>query len=227
MKVMAISDLHGFLPEKYKDIDMDVLCICGDISPLNIQLDEGLVYQWIKSHFIPWVDSLKCKKCFLVAGNHDFIFYHNRNNLLSKLFDGTKVEYLQDKLSSFTFEDKTIKVYGTPWCHIFYNWAFMIDDYSLHKKFSKIPDHIDILMTHDVPYNTCDVILEKRFYTGEHIGCIPLKENIVGKDIKYVLCGHLHTTSHEPFYLGDTIVKQCSVVNEWYHLTYEPYIFEL
>lgn len=224
MRIVAISDLHGYVPEYYKNIDMDVLCICGDISPLKIQCQIPLVKMWIKNRFIPWIESLKCVKCFLIAGNHDFVF---RDKSSKELFKNTKIEYLEDNLSTFTLNGSTIKVYGTPWCKIFYDWPFMLSGFELYKKFENIPNNIDILMTHDVPYNTCDILLDKSLYTGENIGNIPLKDSILGKDIKYVLCGHLHSTSHELYQLNNTIIRQCSVVNEKYKLEYKPFIFEL
>ena len=37
IKVVAISDLHGYLPEIP---ECDLLCICGDLVPLNVQANS-------------------------------------------------------------------------------------------------------------------------------------------------------------------------------------------
>jgi hypothetical protein len=38
MKTIAISDLHGLLPEIVEPAD--IMFICGDISPLHIQFNK-------------------------------------------------------------------------------------------------------------------------------------------------------------------------------------------
>ena len=44
IKVVAISDLHGYLP---KDLpECDVVCIAGDILPLDIQSDQLRSISW-------------------------------------------------------------------------------------------------------------------------------------------------------------------------------------
>lgn len=53
MKVTAISDLHGNLI----DIEpCDLLLICGDISPLDIQRDYIQMTKWIFNEFREWIN---------------------------------------------------------------------------------------------------------------------------------------------------------------------------
>ena len=69
MKLIAISDLHGYLPTIEEQAD--IMLIAGDISPLNIQGTRVLMREWIEDEFIPWINELKVEKVFLVAGNHE------------------------------------------------------------------------------------------------------------------------------------------------------------
>lgn len=70
MKIVGISDLHGHLPNPNEMPDGDVLCICGDIVPLNIQRDTLRSLAWFYLDFIPWTDSLPYEKVLIIAGNH-------------------------------------------------------------------------------------------------------------------------------------------------------------
>ena len=63
MKVAALSDMHGIL-HTY-DFESDIVCICGDISPLNIQNNMTKMLYWIENVFIPWTNTLNCDKIFL------------------------------------------------------------------------------------------------------------------------------------------------------------------
>lgn len=71
MKVTAISDLHGNLI----DIEpCDLLLICGDISPLDIQRDYIQMTKWIFNEFQEWIMKIDCPTIILTPGNHDFWF---------------------------------------------------------------------------------------------------------------------------------------------------------
>lgn len=52
MKIAAISDLHGNLSFDVKK--SDILCICGDIIPLDVQRNYQGSKDWFKKRFIPW-----------------------------------------------------------------------------------------------------------------------------------------------------------------------------
>ena len=71
MKIAVTSDLHGYLP----DIEpCEVLFICGDISPLDIQSNIPKMQVWLRNKFASWINNLPCNQVLMVAGNHDFIF---------------------------------------------------------------------------------------------------------------------------------------------------------
>lgn len=62
MKVTAISDLHGNLI----DIEpCDLLLICGDISPLDIQRDYIQMTKWIFNEFQEWIMKIDCPTIIL------------------------------------------------------------------------------------------------------------------------------------------------------------------
>lgn len=221
MKICAISDMHGQL-----DIEIekcDILCICGDIVPLNVQTSFNGTMDWIKNVFIPWCNSIECDKIFLISGNHDIVS-QNFPEEWGHAFEGTKIEYLLDSSSEYTDEKgKTITIYGTPWCHQFFNWAFMTSDEKLAEIFEKIPENVDLLMTHDSPYGTSDVLLQNvAWNSGNHIGCKPLADAVNKKKPKILIHGHLHSTNHECEMMGETEVYNVSVLNENYTLVYEP-----
>lgn len=229
IKICAISDMHGILDFDIKECD--ILCICGDIVPLNVQtLHEGSV-KWITKKFIPWCEKQPCEKVFLIAGNHDRVaeWYPDE---WRDTFKDTKITYLFDESAEFVKETEDsyqeISIYGTPWCHQFYNWAFMTSDVELEKIYSKIPYKVDVLLTHDAPYGTSDVILDDvPWKTDEHIGCIPLGHAVDEKKPRVLLHGHLHSTNHELEKRGETDVYNASVVNESYKRVYEPLYLEI
>lgn len=113
MKVTAISDLHGNLI----DIEpCDLLLICGDISPLEIQRDYIQMTKWIFNEFQEWIMKINCPTIILTPGNHDFWFEKMITQSNTYLFN--KLTILIDgetKVYNST-DDKWYKIYGTPWC---------------------------------------------------------------------------------------------------------------
>ena len=219
MKICAISDLHGDLI----NVDpCDLVIICGDVVPLNVQSGMHKSKRWLRNKFLPWANNLPCDKVIFIAGNHDWIAEKEAGFMLDTFPKSEKVTYLFHE----PYEYKGVKFFGTPYCSQFYNWAFMESDSDLEKRYEAIPKELDILITHDAPYGVSDILLQSG-YTREHIGCKPLAEAILAKEPKYVLHGHLHSTSHEFELLGSSKVVNCSIKDEQYQIVYDPIYFEL
>ena len=224
IKVVAISDLHGYLPEIP---ECDLLCICGDLVPLNVQANSRKTRKWLTEEFKPWCESLPCHKVLFIAGNHD-IYFENLDFMKAQFPKDDKVTYLFNE--EYKYQSKNGKIYsifGTPYCQIFGNWAFMLPSKELEKAYSKIPENLDILMTHDAPFGISDILLQKEYYTGEHIGNKPLAKAILQKAPKIVCHGHLHSTSREFEELGYSKVVNCSIKDEHYNPLYEPLYLDI
>ena len=222
MKIVALSDLHGQLPQ-IEEV-APIYCICGDIIPLNIQMNDKKSRKWLREEFIPWTDSLPCSHVVLIAGNHDFVFFRMDIDDIREIFKGSKIEYLEND----GIELEGLKIFGTPWCHQFGRWAFMAEDEDLEDIYTDIPENVDILLTHDAPYGTSDVLFQNFGWNiGEHIGCAPLRDAIIEKKPKIVLHGHLHSTNHDRERLAESDVYNVSLLDEHYELIYEPLILDL
>lgn len=183
LKIQALSDMHGDLIDVPK---CDVVCICGDFSPLLIQRDYTQMMKWVFSDFISWLIKLNCKKVLIVPGNHDFFFEKMMNKQVYDIIEkGTdnKVKFLIDE--EYTY--KNVKFYGTPMCEsIFGNWAYC-DSVIARKSYENIPFGTDILLTHEAPYNSCGKIdNENRF------GSFILLDQVRTKSPKYHIFGHIH-----------------------------------
>lgn len=236
MKVTAISDLHGNLI----DIEpCDLLLICGDISPLDIQRDYIQMTKWIFNEFQEWIMKIDCPTIILTPGNHDFWFEKMITQSNTYLFN--KLTILIDgetKVYNST-DDKWYKIYGTPWCKQCGPWAFMANHAELVKKYEKIPKDLDILMTHEAS-NLAEVGTTHDNGTEIKYVCAALTDEIRRKKPKYALCGHVHTGNHNitacPVYdcvfqedteYANVNVANVSILDESYSIYFKPLTFEL
>ena len=227
INICGISDLHGHI--EFDVEKCDVLCIAGDILPLNAQSHFHKSEQWLINEFKPWCEKQKANEICLIGGNHDF-FLHNFPEKVKGIFKDSKVHYLFDEKFTYSNEiGEEYVFYGSPWCHIFGRWAFMgYTDEKLKDIFLKMPDNVDVLITHDAPYGTSDICMQDLPYISKkHIGNKALKEAIEQKKPKINLHGHLHSTNHDKEMLDDTAVYNVSVLDETYKLTYYPLYLEL
>ena len=223
MKVCAISDLHGYLP----DIEeCEILLIAGDISPLIIQFNKPEMKRWLELEFAYWVKSLPVKKVFLVAGNHDaYMESISENNILALEFAcDNKLVYIKNECVHYYDDNfKLWSIFGTPYCSIFGNWPFMRSDDYLTEKFEEIPNNVDIIISHDAPYNHgyVDTINGKL----EHHGNKPLSDKLKTVNYKLAVCGHFHSGNH--VYDETLNIVNVSYVNEKYKPFYKPFYIEL
>lgn len=234
MTICVISDLHGYLPpypsEWWGDLkSCEILCICGDIFPLYIQTDMIRSKQWLLEDFKPWAADLPVEKVLFIGGNHDFFCERCKKDMLHWFSKHDKVTYLHNSGIDYisTQDTKVYSIFGSPYCHQFGSWAFMRDEEILVEKFSKIPENLDILITHDAPYGTSDICFEGFARNKGHIGCPELRDAIIEKKPSWCIHGHLHSSSHEIEYLNDTKVVNCSILNENYEPCFLPQIIKL
>ena len=227
MKICGISDIHGDLSVKIQPCD--VLCICGDIVPLEIQVNSKKSKRWLKELFIPWCSKQPCKKVLVVGGNHDFFLWHHPLQMKEMVKEEEKIEYLLNE----GYEFEGVKFFGTPLCKEFGYWAFMYpydeQDRILDKALEEWGKNIDVLLTHDSPYGVSDIILDKScpWATDEHIGNKSLEAFIIKTAPKLHLHGHLHSTNHDEEILGVTKVYCVSILGEQYTVQYEPQYFDI
>lgn len=230
--ILAFSDGHGVLPKI--EMPFDLLLLAGDNVDLYKQSRQSDSIIWYQSDFVNWVNKLPFKtdksKVLWIAGNHE-LGWQKLNTERFKIADNIKTLtndraiYLEDTL--YTFENITI--YGTPWCKIFGNWAFLKDNDALIKIYKNIPDNVDILLTHDAPYGTSDICFDWINWgrTPYSIGNEPLRDAIIEKQPKINLHGHLHSANHNLEKLNDTDVYCISLLNEDYQVAYQPLYLQL
>ena len=131
-----------------------------------------------------------------------------------------KLVYLFD--DSYTFEDK--KFFGTPWIINLRNWAFYTQNPS--ETFEVIED-CDVLITHLPPlYKGVGMSNPNTKYEREY-GCSELTEIIKKRNIRFNICGHIHTGIHGGVDMDGTMVYNVSMLNEDYKEKYEVTYFEI
>ena len=132
-----------------------------------------------------------------------------------------KVTYLFHENYIYTSRDgKEYSIFGTPYCKLYGNWAFMEMNSVLQKLYSDIPENLDILMSHDAPFGYNDVVTEETPYNdGSHIGNKLLTLEILKKKPILHVRGHIHSTERFA-QIGDTKSYNVSIKNEKYQVVY-------
>lgn len=221
MKICAISDLHGYLPELKP---CELVLICGDSVPLGYQASSKKTKKWYDTTFRKWAGELPCDKVLFIAGNHELHFPGKKIIYESLFSKDDKITYLcHSEYIHKSKDGKEYKIFGTPYCKQFMNWAFMYPNEELEKIFKNIPNDLDILISHDNPYGYGDIVLQEcPWADGSHIGNIPLAKAIEEKQPKYQFNGHLHSCDHSLIMIGNTKHYNCSIKDEQYNPVYEP-----
>ena len=227
MKIIATSDLHGNLP--LIEEPFDLFLIGGDVCPAHSQY-VFFQREWLTTEFVEWVNNLPYEtpwsKVILVPGNHDFALERMSHAEFSEMESkcNGRLKILRHDLYECEFPVSdgfdSLSIFGTPYCSIFGNWAFMVSDETLEKKFSQIPEGIDILVSHDSPnVGKIGAILDgpwKNDTTGNAI----LAKHIERTHPKLFVSGHFHSGNHEVQKIGETYASNVSYVDEDYEPAY-------
>lgn len=228
MKICALSDTHGMYPSLKID-KCELLFICGDIVPLKAQRNIPQSISWFKKRFIPWCTSQPVKHIYLVGGNHDFFLEKSPSEIKDMLI-GTNITILYNEGAEYIDDNgKPWTIWGSPLCHMFYNWAFMYSDEYNKSQYEKMPENVDFLITHDAAYRHSDQCLGffDLYERDLHRGNIPLKEVIEEKHPKYHFFGHLHTCDHNIVDYNGTKTVCVSLLDENYEQTFDPLYLEI
>ena len=231
MKVTAISDLHGNLIDITEECDL--ICICGDISPLEIQKDHIKMTKWFFNDFYEWIMKLPCTLVILTPGNHDFWLYKFISS--SKMYLWDKLEILIDDSTMFYSgnDDKWYNIYATPQCKDFGKWPYMPGNDTLTEYYSKIPENVDILICHDSPnINEVGMIhydepINNEGDTKVEAGNQYLAKAIIDKQPRYVFSGHIHSGNHNITKYNNTNLVNVSILDESYNIYYKPLTLDI
>lgn len=238
--IWATSDLHGMLEgltePKRSPKGCDLAVIAGDLAPLgNFETWRDQV-RWFISSGPRLREIFGDVPVVLVPGNHDLWL---KPEHLAEWNEGGKLFPFGDTTGWHLLIDahwriNGITVHGSPWIpYINGGWAYEApradDGKFLAERFSKIPEGLDVLVTHTPPlvrHATLDVSTF-RGRTTRHFGSPELEAEIVRAKPKLAVFGHIHTGDHDALLLGSTLTKNVSRVNEEYEIAYEPAIIEL
>jgi predicted phosphodiesterase len=228
MKIVAMSDMHGYLPAEVPECDL--LLLAGDLTPVH---DHDPLFQarWLRNEFREWLDRLPARKIVGVAGNHDFVF-EQAADLVPRDLPWT---YLQD--SSIEWEG--LKIWGTPWQPIFFDWAFNGDPAKLKRQWDLIPEGTDILLLHGPPYGYGDGVPDGASFPlspeeGRGVGvrgvrrcgCPHLLDRIRAIQPRLAVFGHIHEGRGQ-WQLGRTTLANVTLLDAAYRAVYEPWVWEL
>lgn len=226
IKIQVTSDLHGNLPKIVDEFDL--LLISGDICPAH---DHYYSFQieWLEYEFIPWINKLPFKnedsKVVITWGNHDFVGeimiqetknkLENLTNNRLKILNFEEYVFKYNDIDNFEFRD--IRIFGSPLCETFGRWAFMYDKEKLSELYEKIPENLDILLTHDAPTLGNLGLINQGRHEGTMAGNVALDDIILKRKPKYVFCGHIHTGNHELTEIDGIKMANVSFIDERYN----------
>lgn len=221
MKIAVISDTHGIHDSMYHPLpEAEILIHAGDVT--NVGSQAGI------RQFVEWFQNLKGydTKIF-IAGNHDWGFYRKPAWLYDLINDENLSQsdcvYLED--SEFTIQlpelSKPIKFYGSPWQPPFMNWAFNAPEEQLFQIWEKIPNDVDVLITHGPAYGILDTVIGDY----KHLGSTTLSERIKKIKPKIHICGHIHG-GRNIIEKENTIFINASIATESYEMINKPIVID-
>jgi Icc-related predicted phosphoesterase len=210
MKIVAISDTHCQL-HKITLPDGDLLLHTGDLTY------RGTLNEMAQEIYDLGQLGKKFKKTIMLCGNHDWLG-EKEPNTVKMLAEENGVTWLQDNMLEF----EGIKIYGSAWTPEFCNWAFNLDrnDGSLEEAWERIPEGIDILMTHGPSYGHQD-----HSYDGP-LGCTKLMRAIDRVKPKLHVFGHIHHAYGSHVGADGIMYVNASTCNEQYDPINPPTVIE-
>lgn len=227
MKLVIISDTHN-LHDELSLPSGDVLIHCGDYS-YEGRHDEVV-------NFLIWMQE-QTKKYRLVIGghgNHELGPYEDREH-----FNELKTVFAPDviwpHMRVFTDPITSLNFFFSPYVTtINGRCAFEASPSEYQEIVKRIPDNVDILISHGPPFNILDTFVrhsidwdsQQNDYAHStrefKIGSKVLAERIKEIEPKLVCFGHCHENGGQTVEIDGTIYVNGAVLNENYEIANEP-----
>lgn len=212
MRIVAVSDLHGYLPEIPT---CDVLVIAGDLCPetqrfvTDPDLTRMFQHEWLESEYKAWERSIPAGRIVMTPGNHD---------RMTRMPEGFRTEWFVDE--GVTIQG--LKFWFSPWIPFMGgNWNYEAIPRHRAEAFQLIPEGLDVLVTHAPAKWEMDTN-----YAKEHCGCQILSQVIKLTRPRYHLFGHIHEGQRygrEKVIIGNTVSINCArFLHDW-----KPVVIEL
>ncbi|MFM2010682.1 MAG: hypothetical protein RLZZ479_1073 [Bacteroidota bacterium] len=181
MKILHISDTHGFHKNLSIANDTDMIIHSGDFTNSRETLESKMEAE----DFLNWYVDLNVKYKILVAGNHDVII--ERDSLFLKPYIDKGIIYLENDWVLL----EGLKIFGSPITPSFgHGWAFNKGS-TIFNYWKHIPDDTDILITHGPPKEILDLTLNRQ-NKFEQCGCPHLRKRVFEIAPRYMMFGHVH-----------------------------------
>lgn len=200
MRIVAVSDLHGQLPDLSIYGSFDCLVIAGDICP-DYGWDPDLAAlrqsDWLADVFFAWESKVPAEYILATPGNHDW---------WSKLPSRLRTRLFIDE--GWELKGKTF--WFSPWSPPFGDWNYMIDRERRKLQFGLIPHGLDVLVCHTPAHKILDGT-----YAGDHPGCPELRSIVRERKPKHFCFGHIHEgfrkTGSRDEVFEQTICHNCAI----------------
>lgn len=218
MKICAVSDLHGFLPDI---APCDLLLIAGDSCPID-RIDARRQREWAATSLVGWMEEIPAARIVWIAGNHDAFLWSA--GLPHQLAQQARATYLQDS----EIEVDGLRIWGTPWTQGLGAaaswWAFDLAILSGADPFAHIPEGTDIVLSHSPLLGISDMTL-----AGAQVGSLQLLDRVREIQPRLVVHGHIHEgRGRRVLRAGsDVIVANAAVCDVTYEPTQAPLWFEI
>jgi Icc-related predicted phosphoesterase len=211
-RIVAISDTHS-RHQQFGELPAgDILIHAGDAT-VRGDLQEVV-------EFNRWLGTLPHKHKIFVAGNHDFLFERAPQLACSLMSNAI---YLLDSFRII----EGLKIYGSPWQPRFFDWAFNLDrGREIRRKWERIPDDTDILITHGPPHGILDGVIDRWTGTIEAVGCEELLPVVQRIKPRVHIFGHIHAGYGQVEQDGVQFINASSC-NEAYKIVHPPIVIDL
>lgn len=216
MKFVAISDTHN-KHNQIEDLpDGDVLLHAGDFTGLGRSGEMKSFSRWL--HRQPFEHKV------IISGNHDKMFEEDPERAYGFFEDDVHI------LNQSAIEIGGLKIWGEPRTPNFHEdrWVFNVPRKKMFEEcWSRVPDDVDILLTHGPPHGCGDKCKDMHSDALIHVGCEKQRDLLSEHEcIQYVVCGHVHEGYGHYRYAGKDILN-VSICNLRYQPINQPVTFEL